>query len=158
MTPDQMRDASLLDLFRLEAEAQKQVLDTGLLILERDPTNASQLEACMRAAHSLKGAARIVGLDHGVQIAHAMEDLLVAAQEGLLRLLPDHIDVLLQGSDLLLRIGQAQQDEELQARVETVTARLQVLLGNAVPALRAQPENSTLLPQASADGGPSEVR
>ena len=79
MTPDQMRDASLLDLFRLEAEAQKHVLDTGLLILERDPANASQLEACMRAAHSLKGAARIVGLDHGVQIAHAMEDLLVAA-------------------------------------------------------------------------------
>ena len=107
MTPDQMRDASLLDLFRLEAEAQKQVLDTGLLILERDPTNASQLEACMRAAHSLKGAARIVGLDNGVQVAHAMEDLLVAAQEGLLRLLPDHIDALLQGSDLLLRIGQA---------------------------------------------------
>ncbi|MDH1867053.1 hybrid sensor histidine kinase/response regulator [Pseudomonas chengduensis] len=142
MTPDQMRDASLLDLFRLEAEAQKQVLDTGLLILERDPTNASQLEACMRAAHSLKGAARIVGLDHGVQIAHAMEDLLVAAQEGLLRLLPDHIDVLLQGSDLLLRIGQAQQDAELEARVETITTRLQVLLGNAVPALRVQPGES----------------
>lgn len=142
MTPDQMRDASLLDLFRLEAEAQKQVLDTGLLILERDPANASQLEACMRAAHSLKGAARIVGLDHGVQIAHAMEDLLVAAQEGLLRLLPDHIDALLQGSDLLLRIGQAQQDAELEARVETVTTRLQILLGNAVPALRAQPGDS----------------
>lgn len=142
MTPDQMRDASLLDLFRLEAEAQKQVLDTGLLILERDPTNASQLEACMRAAHSLKGAARIVGLDHGVQITHAMEDLLVAAQEGLLRLLPDHIDVLLQGSDLLLRIGQAQQDAELEARVETITTRLQVLLGNAVPALRVQPGES----------------
>ncbi|PIA66504.1 hybrid sensor histidine kinase/response regulator [Pseudomonas sediminis] len=142
MTPDQMRDASLLDLFRLEAEAQKQVLDTGLLILERDPSNASQLEACMRAAHSLKGAARIVGLDHGVQVAHAMEDLLVAAQEGLLRLLPDHIDALLQGSDLLLRIGQAQQDAELEARVETVTTRLQVLLGNAVPALRVQPGES----------------
>ncbi|WKC38219.1 hybrid sensor histidine kinase/response regulator [Ectopseudomonas chengduensis] len=142
MTPDQMRDASLLDLFRLEAEAQKQVLDTGLLILERDPANASQLEACMRAAHSLKGAARIVGLDHGVQVAHAMEDLLVAAQEGLLRLLPDHIDALLQGSDLLLRIGQAQQDAELEARVETVTTRLQILLGNAVPALRAQPGDS----------------
>ena len=87
MTPDQMRDASLLELFRMEAEAQKQVLDTGLLILERDPLNAGQLEACMRAAHSLKGASRIVGLDSGVQVAHAMEDLLVAAQEGLLRLL-----------------------------------------------------------------------
>jgi len=145
VTPDQMRDASLLDLFRLEAEAQKQVLDTGLLILERDPTNASQLEACMRAAHSLKGAARIVGLDSGVLVAHAMEDLLVAAQEGLLRLLPDHIDALLQGSDLLLRIGQAQQDAELDARVETLTTRLQVLLGNAVPALRTQAGSNSAL-------------
>ncbi|CAM3949465.1 hybrid sensor histidine kinase/response regulator [Ectopseudomonas alcaliphila] len=154
MTPDQMRDASLLDLFRLEAEAQKQVLDTGLLILERDPTNASQLEACMRAAHSLKGAARIVGLDNGVQVAHAMEDLLVAAQEGLLRLLPDHIDALLQGSDLLLRIGQAQQDAEQEARVATVTTRLQVLLGNAVPALRVQPGESAAF---AAEAAPSNL-
>jgi len=154
VTPDQMRDASLLDLFRLEAEAQKQVLDTGLLILERDPTNASQLEACMRAAHSLKGAARIVGLDNGVQVAHAMEDLLVAAQEGLLRLLPDHIDALLQGSDLLLRIGQAQQDAEQEARVATVTTRLQVLLGNAVPALRVQPGESAAF---AAEAAPSNL-
>ncbi|VXC04891.1 hybrid sensor histidine kinase/response regulator [Pseudomonas sp. 8O] len=157
MTPDQMRDASLLDLFRLEAEAQKQVLDTGLLILERDPTNAGQLEACMRAAHSLKGAARIVGLDHGVQVAHAMEDLLVAAQEGLLRLLPDHIDALLQGSDLLLRIGQAQQDAELDARVETVTTRLQVLLGNAVPTLRVQPGDSTPFAAEATPASPHET-
>jgi len=152
-----MRDASLLDLFRLEAEAQKQVLDTGLLILERDPTNAGQLEACMRAAHSLKGAARIVGLDHGVQVAHAMEDLLVAAQEGLLRLLPDHIDALLQGSDLLLRIGQAQQDAGLDARVETVTTRLQVLLGNAVPALRVQPGDSPLFAAEATPASPHET-
>lgn len=139
MTPDQMRDASLLELFRMEAEAQKQVLDTGLLILERDPVNTGQLEACMRAAHSLKGASRIVGLDSGVQVAHAMEDLLVAAQEGLLRLLPDHIDALLQGSDLLLRIGQALPEAELEPRVKQVTSRMQALLGAAVPALREQP-------------------
>ena len=36
----------------------------------------------MRAAHSLKGAARIVGLDAAVRVAHAMEDCLVAAQKG----------------------------------------------------------------------------
>ncbi|NEK79171.1 MAG: hypothetical protein G3W71_20405, partial [Xanthomonas perforans] len=57
MTPDQMRDASLLELFKLEAEAQTQVLNSGLLVLERDPRHAGSLEACMRAAHSLKGAA-----------------------------------------------------------------------------------------------------
>ena len=32
----------------------------------------------MRAAHSLKGAARIVGLDAAVRVAHAMEDCFVA--------------------------------------------------------------------------------
>ena len=35
MTPEQMRDASLLELFSLEAEAQTQVLSAGLLALER---------------------------------------------------------------------------------------------------------------------------
>ncbi|BBH44632.1 hybrid sensor histidine kinase/response regulator [Pseudomonas sp. KU43P] len=105
MTPEQMRDASLLELFSLEAEAQTQVLSTGLMALERNPTQADQLEACMRAAHSLKGAARIVGLDAGVSVAHVMEDCLVAAQEGRLLLRADHIDALLRGTDLLLHIA-----------------------------------------------------
>ncbi len=105
MTPEQMRDASLLELFSLEAEAQTQVLSTGLMALERNPTQADQLEACMRAAHSLKGAARIVGIDAGVSVAHVMEDCLVAAQEGRLQLRADHIDALLRGTDLLLHIA-----------------------------------------------------
>ena len=105
MTPEQMRDASLLELFSLEAEAQTQVLSAGLLALERDPTLADQLEACMRAAHSLKGAARIVGVDAGVSVSHVMEDCLVSAQEGRLLLRPEHIDALLQGTDLLMRIA-----------------------------------------------------
>jgi two-component system, chemotaxis family, sensor histidine kinase and response regulator WspE len=105
MTPEQMRDASLLELFSLEADAQTQVLNEGLLALERNPTQADQLEACMRAAHSLKGAARIVGVDAGVSVSHVMEDCLVSAQEGRLYLQREHIDALLQGTDLLMRIA-----------------------------------------------------
>ncbi|QBR30494.1 MULTISPECIES: hybrid sensor histidine kinase/response regulator [Pseudomonas] len=105
MTPEQMRDASLLELFSLEAEAQTQVLSSGLLALERNPTQADYLESCMRAAHSLKGAARIVGIDSGVSVAHVMEDCLVSAQEGRLLLRPEHIDALLQGTDLLICIA-----------------------------------------------------
>ena len=40
------------------------------------------IHALMRAAHSLKGAARIIGLDSAVRLAHAMEDMLTAAQSG----------------------------------------------------------------------------
>lgn len=105
MTPDQMRDASLFELFTLEADAQTQILSAGLLSLERNPTQADQLEACMRAAHSLKGAARIVGVDAGVRVAHVMEDCLVGAQEARIHLKPEHIDALLMGTDLLTRIA-----------------------------------------------------
>ena len=49
---------SLIDLFREEARTQAQILSDGLLALERAPRDPVTLEACMRAAHSLKGAAR----------------------------------------------------------------------------------------------------
>ncbi|WPN31243.1 hybrid sensor histidine kinase/response regulator [Pseudomonas sp. P5_109] len=126
MTPEQMRDASLLELFSLEAEAQTQVLSAGLLALERDPTLADQLESCMRAAHSLKGAARIVGVDAGVSVAHVMEDCLVSAQEGRLLLRPEHIDALLQGTDLLMRIATPGNNPEAAdiAAYEALMARL----------------------------------
>ncbi len=65
MTPDQMRDASLLELFSLEAEAQVQVLSAGLLALERDPTQADYLESCMRAAHSSRARRALSGWTPG---------------------------------------------------------------------------------------------
>ena len=132
MTPDQMRDASLLELFSLEADAQTQVLSAGLLALERNPTQADQLEACMRAAHSLKGAARIVGVDAGVSVAHVMEDCLVSAQEGRLYLQPEHIDALLQGTDLLMRIA-TPGDDVGPADIEAYVALMERLLDPSQP-------------------------
>ena len=106
MSDDAYRDASMLELFQMEAKTQTDTLNAGLLALERNPSDARHLESCMRAAHSLKGAARIVNLTPAVPVAHVMEDCLVMAQEGRLQLTPAHIDTLLAGSDLLLRLGQ----------------------------------------------------
>ena len=80
---DDLSGFSLMDLFRSEADGQTALLAEGLMALEREeaPT-ASGLESLMRAAHSLKGAARIVGLDAAVRVAHALEDGFVAAQRG----------------------------------------------------------------------------
>ncbi|HGM5551074.1 TPA: hybrid sensor histidine kinase/response regulator [Pseudomonas putida] len=147
MTPEQMRDASLLELFSLEAEAQTQVLSSGLLALERNPTQADYLESCMRAAHSLKGAARIVGIDSGVSVAHVMEDCLVSAQEGRLLLRPEHIDALLQGTDLLMRIAtpaNAPQAPDIEAYV----ALMGRLLDPSAPPAIAPPPMAELQMQA----------
>lgn len=100
-------DPAMLDLFRIEVESQTRLLAEGLLELEQNPTSAKHLEAMMRAAHSLKGAARMVDIKPGVRIAHVMEDGLVAAQRGKLILGAPHIDLLLRAVDMLTRIGAA---------------------------------------------------
>ena len=108
---DDLSHFSMHDLFRLEAENQVAILTSGLLTLERDPRDARQLESLMRAAHSLKGAARIVGVDAAVRVAHSMEDCFVAAQEGRLTLGRAQTDRLLQGVDLLTRLGQTPESD-----------------------------------------------
>ena len=99
-------DSALFDLFRAEVETHTQALSEGLLALEPDAAQPRRVEAIMRAAHSIKGAARIVGVEAGVQVAHAMEDYLVAAQRGQVTLTSAAIDVLLRGVDALTRIAQ----------------------------------------------------
>ena len=143
MIEQDLSQFSMLDLFRVEAETQALVLTSGLLALERDPTLADQLEACMRAAHSLKGAARIVGLPVGVRVAHAMEDCFVAAQQGLLTLRRAHIDLMLGATDLLARIAHtpeaeiAQWENEKKQEVDAQLASIARLVAGdaaAVPA------------------------
>ena len=79
-------DTTMLDLFRMEAETQCKTLQEKLLSLEGDPGNQTTLEELMRASHSLKGAARLMQFEAVVRIAHALEDIFVAAQENKLNI------------------------------------------------------------------------
>ncbi|MFM0414400.1 hybrid sensor histidine kinase/response regulator [Paraburkholderia aromaticivorans] len=129
---DEPRRPSLIDLFREEARTQARVLNDGLLALDRAPRDAAALEACMRAAHSLKGAARIVGVQVGVELAHAMEDCFVAAQEGRALLDPAWIDELLRGVDIVARIGN-DEDESARDAVGACVASLQARMVDVLP-------------------------
>ncbi len=98
-------DLSMLALFRTEVEQQAAVLTEGLLSLEQTPTLTKYLESMMRAAHSIKGAARLVGIPPIVSVAHFMEDCFVAVQTRKLVFESWHIDVLLKGVDMISRIA-----------------------------------------------------
>lgn len=102
--------SSLIELFRVEVENQAAALTSALLELERKPGSTQPFQTVLRAAHSLKGAARIVNLLPAVEIAHAMENGLVAAQAGRIRLGRMEIDALLQGVDLLQQSAKAIED------------------------------------------------
>ncbi|MCG7399809.1 MULTISPECIES: hybrid sensor histidine kinase/response regulator [Caballeronia] len=124
--------SSLLDLFQEEARGQAQILSDGLIALERAPRDPVTLEASMRAAHSLKGAARVVGVPVGVTLAHVMEDCFVAAQEGRIVLDAGYIDMLLRGVDLIVQIGEARDidaqtalEREVDAFVDGLSAHME---------------------------------
>ena len=114
---EELGEFSMLELFRLEVDNQASVLSDGLLALEQDAQDARQLEALMRAAHSIKGAARMVDVDAGVKLAHAMEDCFVAAQKGELILQPPQVDLLLKGVDQLIAISRQETDDVLLAHL-----------------------------------------
>jgi len=98
---------SMLDLFRMEVDSQLEILNKDLLELERESFSAELLSSLMRAAHSIKGAARMVNVDSVVRISHAVEDCLVALQEQKVRFSRNDIDSLLDGIDLIHRISTA---------------------------------------------------
>jgi two-component system sensor histidine kinase and response regulator WspE len=97
----------MLELFRLEAESQTAVLSAGVLAIEELERSPETVESMMRAAHSLKGAARIVGLDPAVRVAHALEDVFVGAGKGTFRVKPEHADRILAGIDFLSAIAKS---------------------------------------------------
>jgi two-component system sensor histidine kinase and response regulator WspE len=99
-------DSAMLGIFRTELQTHTDSITDGLLSLERGGASPSAIEPLMRAAHSIKGASRIVGLKPLVELAHSMEDCFVAAQKGSLALTPEHIDALLEALDLLKNAGE----------------------------------------------------
>lgn len=116
-------DPALLDLFRAEVETHLPTLSDGLLVLEKDPARVDLFEALMRAAHSIKGAARVVGVHFAVEIAHVIEDCFVALRQGRVMMSASVVDALLQGVDLLQRVTQTSDPSANAPGVDTVAVR-----------------------------------
>jgi two-component system sensor histidine kinase and response regulator WspE len=159
---DDFSNLSLIELFRIEVETQSKLLTAGLLDLERHPEAGPEIAGLMRAAHSLKGAARIVGRKSAVRVAHAMEECFVAARDEKLAVSSKIIDTLLAGTDLIARIAKAPEEgfdsweaasrSEIDAFVDSLAA-----LADAVaraPALPPKEVSAAPAPQESAPRTP----
>ncbi|MEW4570475.1 Hpt domain-containing protein [Tautonia sp. JC769] len=141
---------SLEDLFRSEVESHLEVLGAALLELERSPGDPSRVDEMMRAAHSIKGAARVVRVEAAVRVAHVMEDCFIAVQKGTLTLSPSDIDVLLRGVDLLGKISEATRspEDDLTTRFEEAVQSLVVEIG-AILSSQGQPGGASPRPDAA---------
>jgi two-component system, chemotaxis family, sensor kinase CheA len=77
-----IEDVKLRELFKAESEEHLQHLDDALLRLEKTPADQVLLEEAFREAHSLKGSARMLGLNGIQKPAHELEDELNSARRG----------------------------------------------------------------------------
>ena len=65
----------ILNIFRVESEDIIKRLNSSLLSLEKKPSDMDLIVLLFRDAHSLKGAARMIGFNNIQNLAHKMEDI-----------------------------------------------------------------------------------
>jgi chemotaxis protein histidine kinase CheA len=94
-------DPELVATFRQEVEDRLASLCDGLLKLENHPQPRQLVAAMFRDAHTVKGSARMLGLDSVVEAAHRSEDLLGAIRDGRFEPRRDLVDLLLASAEAI---------------------------------------------------------
>jgi len=74
--------SAFIGRFQEEAADLLQRLNEGVIRLESEPGNAAIVDRMLRDAHTLKGSSRMVGLVEISDIAHRLEDVMVAVRDG----------------------------------------------------------------------------
>lgn len=93
------QEARFRTMFAEEAEGRLATLSELLLELERNGDDHELLSAVFREAHTLKGAAAVVGLADVLRVAHAMEEVLEGLRRGDGTATPATVDALLGAVD-----------------------------------------------------------
>jgi two-component system chemotaxis sensor kinase CheA len=93
-----------LPIFQAEADEQLQILEEGLVRLEKSESSPDLIQSVFRAAHTLKGSSGMIGHKSMVELTHALETVLDGFRKGTLNLTSDLIDVCLDSVDDLRRM------------------------------------------------------
>src|SRR4051812_47610727 len=105
----------LMATFLGELDEHVRTLNEGLLSLEKDPEGpcrADGFKTLLRVAHSLKGAARSVGVAPIEEACHRVEDVLSAARDGRRALDPDRFALLFAAADALEEAGMRLREQQ----------------------------------------------
>jgi two-component system chemotaxis sensor kinase CheA len=104
-------------IFMAETDEQLQVLDDGLIRLEREGEDMELLQALFRAAHTLKGTSGMIGHKRMVHLTHSMETALDCLRKHTIEVTTGLIDLCLEATDALRNLR-----EEVITRTESDVA------------------------------------
>jgi two-component system, chemotaxis family, sensor kinase CheA len=112
-------------LFLSEAREYLKTINETVVALEESPENRAEIDTLFRGAHSLKGMAASMEYGDLVEVAHAMEDLMIRVRDGGLSFEPGVADLLLEATDLLdLLLGEVEAGREQRSPLGDLPQRL----------------------------------
>ncbi|MEN9567504.1 MAG: hypothetical protein RLZZ69_2700, partial [Cyanobacteriota bacterium] len=127
-----IEDEELRLLYKISSSEHLQKLESDLMILEKNPQDASALEEFLREAHTLKGDSRMLGLDEIEMLVHQLEDCVEGIKAGHSEITPEVCDRLYQGIDAINQLShQAITGESVNIDPIAVLASLMELSGNS---------------------------
>jgi two-component system chemotaxis sensor kinase CheA len=94
-------DPELVQEFLVEARAHLSCVESGILLLEREPENSESLNAVFRSFHTIKGLSGFLGAAAVHELAHETENLLDLARAGKLSLSSEIVELILRSADQL---------------------------------------------------------
>jgi two-component system chemotaxis sensor kinase CheA len=117
----------LLKSFRAELAEHVQTMTVGLLAMEQAAAQGHALEQekldiTFRAAHSLKGAARAMGVTAIEQLAHALENILDGLRRAALVTSPELFTACYQGLDAIQAVQAAYEEGETTPPTQSLLA------------------------------------
>ena len=151
-------DPELVADFVTESREHLGSIESQLLTLERDPTNAEAMNAVFRGFHTIKGLAGFLELSLVRDVAHEVETVLDMARNGRLAITPAVIDVVLAGADYLAhsvdRIAGGVKETQPTAIHQVLLERIrqvQTETGETIsnPPTAVMPESEALTPSAA---------
>ena len=143
-------DDRFREMFFEEARELLISLEEGLMDLERRQNDRAHLDKTFRAAHSLKGAAAMVGLGSIAEFTHGIEAVLEQIRGGSLAVDSDIITTLLEARDHLAAMVEAEAARSPIPPSGELTQRLASLLRGPSPARPDEAASAPPRPAGSA--------
>jgi two-component system chemotaxis sensor kinase CheA len=143
-------DPELVQEFLVEARAHLSCVESGILLLEREPENSESLNAVFRSFHTIKGLSGFLGAAAVHELAHETENLLDLARAGKLSLSSEIVELILRSADQLNicldRAGRMPLNELPRCDVGLLSALAAVTLARSAVAAPAESPVATPLP------------
>lgn len=142
-------DREVLEVFGEEADALLENIRLNLGIVSDHPGDRNALWELKKSAHTLKGAAGIVGLKKISKLAHVVEDLLARLSERNEDFSVKNVNLLLNAADCLKRLSDGEKSSAIDHRVTSLHRQFAAAL-TAATASKSTPKDSPREPGAPA--------